>query len=87
MALMLVQELKSVHHPRVEATARMLRNFAHDVNAIAQPREFAARGDGKDRDFAVFAFVTVLHDERRFSLVKARAPAHRGGPHLVSIEI
>ena len=64
---MFVQKFEAVHHPRVEAAARMLRNFAHDVNAIAQPREFAARGDGKDRNFAVFAFVTVLHEERRFS--------------------
>lgn len=57
-----VEEVEALAHPRFEAAAGVFGNFAHDMNAIFQPRKFAARRGWKDRDFALLARVTVTHE-------------------------
>jgi hypothetical protein len=37
MPLMIAQKLQPIHHPRIKSAAGVLCNFAHDVDAIAQP--------------------------------------------------
>lgn len=56
-----VEEFEPFAHPCFEAAACVFGNFAHDVNAIFQPRKLTARRDWKDRDRALFARVTVPH--------------------------
>lgn len=52
----------------------MFCDLAYDVHAIAQPRKLAARRRRKDRDLAIFALVSVLHEACAF-VECTKAPA------------
>jgi hypothetical protein len=83
VAEVIVEKSKSLRHPHVETTVRMFGDFANDVHAIAQPPKFAASGHGKDRDFAIFTLISVLHtasyaEPSEFDL---HHPLHENGPH------
>lgn len=67
VSLMVVEECEPVHHPRIEPIARMLRNLTSDVKAILEPLQLSAGRGRENRDFAVFALVTVLHRYARVS--------------------
>jgi hypothetical protein len=58
---MIVEKRKALGHPHIEAAVGVFGDLANDVNAIAQPLQFAARRHRKDRDFAIFALISVLH--------------------------
>jgi len=57
---MLFEKGQAFHHPRVEARAGVARDFAHDVEPIPKPGQFAASRRRKDCDLAIFALVTEL---------------------------
>ena len=60
MALMLVEKGQAVHHPGVEAPARVAGHLAYDVEPVPKPGQFAARRRGEDCDLAILALVTEL---------------------------
>ena len=75
MAIVLVEKSKPIHHPRVQAAARVPSDFADDVGSIFEPGKLGAGRCREDRDFAIFALVSVLRyvfaivSETRFSVV------------------
>lgn len=58
--MVVVEERKAFHHPRIEPIARVPGNLSDDVKPIAQPLQLAARGRWEDRDLAIFTLVPVL---------------------------
>lgn len=60
VALMLVEERQTIHHPGVEAAGAMARYLADDVQAILEPAQFGARGGWENCGFAIFALIAVL---------------------------
>jgi hypothetical protein len=79
MSVMIVQELQPLHHPRVQAIARMFRDLARNVKPIAQPRKLAARRRREDRNLAILALVSMLHPAVD-SAGKSEGPRLREGP-------
>lgn len=71
MSLVVVQKREPLGHPRVEASAGVLGDLAHHVRPVLEPLELAARRNRKDRDLAVLALVTVLHQGLRFARRRA----------------
>ena len=61
MTVVAFEELHAVHDPGVEAAAHVLEDFTHEVAAIAQPRQFAARRCEPHRLLALFALITDVH--------------------------
>ena len=60
MAGVFVQEGEPVHHPRVEAVARMPSDLTYDVQPVPKPLKLASRRDREDRRFAILAAIAVL---------------------------
>ncbi len=60
MAGVFVEECEPIHHPRVEPVVGVLDHLAHDVRAIFEPTQLAARRRRKDGNLAVLTLVTVL---------------------------
>jgi hypothetical protein len=61
MSDMIVEKRQPVHHPRLEAAARVPRDFAYDVHPVFEPLQLRTRGRREDRGLAILALITILH--------------------------
>src|SRR5579862_8963522 len=84
MALVIVQERQSLHHPRVESAAGVFCDLARDVNPILEPLQLGAGRRRKDGDLTVFALVAVLH--RGSFAAEKRPPLLRAGVSTVVLD-
>jgi hypothetical protein len=59
MPFVLVEKGEPVHHPLIQAVGGVLGHLAHDVRALLQPTQLAARRRRKDVDLTVLAAIAV----------------------------
>lgn len=58
--LMFVEECEAFGHPGVESAGAVFCDFAHDVRAIFEPLQLAARRHRKHGDLTILALIPVL---------------------------
>lgn len=61
MPRVMSEELEPIVDPRVETSLHVLRDLAHDMLAIHQPEQLAARCRRPNRLFALLAVIAEPH--------------------------
>ena len=61
MTAMAIEKFETLVDPRIEPGLNVTGDFAHDVLAILEPLQLAARRRGPDRFFAFLALITESH--------------------------
>jgi len=61
MTVVAFEELHAVHDPRVEAGTDVLEHLAHEMLAVAQPRQLSARRCQPNGFLALLALIPDVH--------------------------